>query len=184
MNGKKILKKEVNEILKGKNIGVLCEENDKYSKRRFIHIANGYDFLGRWFVVRTYVQKRYDISSQLLELLLALMELKLFTRKMFASLPKHFTYSRWSTFVENGYVSLVMDDPDTEKRIYTLSTKYRNIVKKTYHYLSGEEKIPEDSVHNPMANKKKQVPFDKKKLALIKKLNELETPEHKRYLFE
>ena len=57
------------------------------------------------------------------------------------------------------------------------------IVIEFYEYLSGEKKIPEDKYKNPMAHPDKQIPFDRKKMELIKKLNKLEVPEHKRFLF-
>lgn len=185
MNAKKDLPKETQDALKGKSINIIyTDEKDKYSKKRFVYVSRGYDFLGRLYVVRTYIQKRYNLDRHALELLLMLMELKVFNRKMFADLPRPFKFARFNTFIEEGYVNLVMDDEKTENRIYTLSTKYRNIVMKFYHYLSGEEKIPEDSVHNPLANKNTQIPFDRKKLEMIKRLNKLEVPKHKRFLFE
>lgn len=185
MSVRKDLPEEVQEILKGKSVNLAYVSNkERYTKRKFLQIHKGYDFLAQTFVVRTYIQKRYNLNRHTLELLLILMGWKLFTRKMFSEAPRSFRFSRFNSFLEDGYINLVMDDDDVEKRIYTLSTKYRNIVIKYYHYMSGEEKIPEDSVHNPMANKNKQVAYDKKKLEMIKRLNKLEVPEHKRFMWD
>ncbi len=185
MTAKETLPQKAQETLKGTNIKpVLQNDTDKYSKKRFAYVYQGYDMLQNIYTIRTYIQKRYGIDQMLLEILLNLMGLKIFTRADFSNLPKSFTYARWKTFKDSEYVNLLMNHYDTEKRIYTLSAKGKNIVIKFYEYLSGEKKIPTNGQKNPMANKNKQRVYDKKKLQLIKKLNKLEVPEHKRFLFE
>ncbi|CAL2094834.1 hypothetical protein [Tenacibaculum sp. 190524A02b] len=185
MNTKDELSEESRELLKGKNIQVkFGNDKDKYSKKRYAYVYKSYDLAENMYVVRTYIQKRYNLDRHILEILLKLQGMKIFTRAMYSDLPKSFTYSRWSSILESGYISLIMDDEDTDKRIYTLSTRGRNIVVKFYEYLSGEKKIPENSALNPMANKNKAIPFDKKKMDLIKKMNKLETPEHSKFLYK
>jgi hypothetical protein len=184
MDAKKYLRPSIKKDLKGKKINVLyVNTNDKYSKERFVYVSRGYDFLENISVVRAYIQKKHDISWFTLEILIKLMGMKIFSRIMFSEIPKNFSASRWNSFKEKGYVNTIMDHELTEKRLYSLNTKGRNIVIEFYEYLSGEKKIPEDKHKNPMAHPDKQIPFDRKKMDLIKKLNKLEVPEHKRYLF-
>ncbi|SED10924.1 hypothetical protein SAMN04489761_4302 [Tenacibaculum sp. MAR_2009_124] len=184
MSVRKELDKEAQKLLKGTHINpVYANDNDHYSKKRFAYIYQGFDFLENLYVIRTYIQKRYSLDRHILEILLKLMGMKIFTRAQYSEISKSFTYSRWDSILNSGYLNILMDHYNVEERIYTLNPKGRNIVIKFYKYLSGEEKIPEDSVHNPMANKKTQKPFDKKKMDAIKKLNQLDVSEHKKSLF-
>ena len=171
------LSKKARESAKGVKI-LFQEDKEKYSKSQFAQIYKGYDFLENLLTVRTYIQKHYAIDFATLELLLKLMGMKVFTRAEYAEAPRDFGFLRFNTFLELGYVNIVSDHYDVEKRLFTLSTKGKNIVTNFYMYLSGEKKIPEDAVNNPMANSKKQVAYDKKKLELIKKMNQLPMPEH------
>lgn len=184
MDVKKDLRLEIQSKLKGQKVAVsYLNDTDKYSKQRFLNVYKGYDMLENLYVVRSFVLKKYNISNQMLEMLLRLMGLKLFTWADFAETPRRFTLNRWSSVMDSGYVNLVMDHKKMEQRIYSLNTKGRNIVVNFYEYLVGEKKIPIEPSKNPMAHKKKQVAFDKKKLAFIKKLNEMEVPKHKKKMF-
>jgi len=159
------------------------EDKKKYSKIQFTQIYKGYDLLENIYTVRSYIQKHYDIEWSTLELYLKLMGMRLFTRKDYSEIPRDFQFHKFRTFRDKGYIMIVSDHPDVEKRVYTLSSNCKNIVTNFYAYLSGEKKIPEDSVNNPMFNKNKQLPFDKKKAELIKKMNQLPIPAHKKKLF-
>jgi len=185
MDAKIDLKKNVKEGLKGKTISVIyVNKDDKYSRKRFVYVSKGYDFLENISTIRTFVQKKNNIDWVTLEVLFKLMGYKVFSRLMFSDTPKSFTHTRWRRFKNKGYINLVMDHHDAEQRLYSLNTKGRNIVISFYEYLSGEKKIPEDGSRNPMENTNKRVAYDRKKMELIKKLNKLEVPEHKRYLYE
>lgn len=175
--------------LKGKGIIITHPDtdegrNDKYSKARFIQVYKGYDMLGDLFAVRTFIQKQYDINTYLFEILLKLMALRVFTRAEYREIPKSFKYSKFNNILDTGLVNMVMDHWDTERRLFALNTKGKNIMINFYKYLSGEKRIPETARYNVMANSKKQVAYDKKKLELIKRMNKLPIPEHKKFLFE
>lgn len=159
------------------------EEKEKYSKDQFVQIYKGYDFLENILTVRTYIQKRYDIDLAKLELLLKLMGMRVFTRAEFSEVPKEYGLKTFYTFMEMGYINLLSDNHDVEKRLFCLNTRGKNIVINFYKYLSGEKKIPESGTKNPMANRNKQVPFDLKKMELIKKMNQLPIKEHNKFLF-
>lgn len=185
VDAKKDLRIEVQKSLKGKNIAInYLNDKDKYTSQRFHQVYKGYDFLGDLCSVRTYIQKRYKIDFRTLEVLLKLMKYKVFTREMFSEIPKNFTLSKWNHFIKLGYLNLVMDASSIEDRLFCLNTKGRNIVISFYEYLSGEKKIPETSRHNPMANNNTKLPFDKRKMEVIKKLNQAEVAEHTRFLFK
>jgi len=175
---------EIKQLMKGKKINLIYDDDtDKYSKVRFQKVYRGYDMLEDLYTVRTYINKRYKLDRHILEILLKLSGMKLFTRAMYSDISKSFTWSRWDSILDSGYINLVMNHYDVEQRIFTLSTTGRNIVAKFYKYLVGEEKIPLESNKNPMVNKNTKIAFDKKKVDVIKKLQDKEVPEHKRYLF-
>lgn len=176
------LSKESKKQAKGVTV-IFQEEQEKYSKNQFVQIYKGYDFLENIFVVRTYIQKHYKIEWSKLELLIKLMGMRVFTRREFSAVPRELGFNRFKTFLNEGNIVLLSDHYDVEKRLYTLSARSKNIVTNFYQYLSGEKKIPEDSRNNPMFNSKKQVAFDKKKAALIKKMNQLPPKEHFKTLF-
>lgn len=158
------------------------EDSDKYSKRRYVQVYKGYDFLGNFLVVRNYIQKHYGIDLQLLELLLKLMEMRVFTVKDYTSLPKDFSYSRFNTAREKGFIQVLQNNQSVANETFCLSTRAQNIVTNFYQMLSGEKEVPTDR-RNPMAKKKGQKAFDKKKMALIDKLNATPTPEHIKRLY-
>lgn len=185
MDAKKDLDQRVQKALKGNNISInYLHKETKYSAQKFHQVYKGYDLLGDLYTVRTYIQKRYNIDLGTLEVLLKLMKMKVFSREMFSEIPRNFSLSKWNAFKDLGYFNTVMDDQSIDKRLFCLNTKGRNIVISFYEYLSGEKKIPENSRYNPMANKNTQLPFDKRKMEVIKKLNQMEVPKHTRFLFE
>lgn len=178
-----LLRKNIKDGIKGTRVAFL-EEKEKYSKLQFVRVYKGYDFLENLHTVRSYIQKRYDIDLDTLELLLKLMGLRLFTQADFMWVPKKFGNSRFTTFKKKGFLTLVADHRKSAKRIWGLNMKGKAIVTHFYKCLSGEEKISEDPALNPMFNDKKQVAFDKKKMAIIKELNRTPPPEHFKKLFK
>ena len=185
MGAKQSLSRKTQKKLKGQGVLVdYINDAEKYSKQKFAHIYKGYDAFENFGVVRAYIQAKYDINIDILEILLNLMGKKIFGYKEFHHIPRRFDYQRWGKFLEYGYVNLVMDHEKTENRLYTLNTKGRNIIVNFYAYLSGEKKIPEDSKHNPLANSKTQSAFDKKRMQAIKRMNKLEPKAHTQYFFK
>ena len=154
----------------------------KYSKTQFVEVYKGYDMLENLFTVRTFLQKKYAIDHYLFEILLKLMGMKVFSRAQYVKLPKPFNYKRLQNMIDTGLINQIMDHTDSEKRLYTLNTKGRNIVIHFYKYLSGELKIPEKSKFNTMA-KKSACPYDKKKMELIKQMNKLPVKDHIKTLY-
>lgn len=178
----KYIGKDASKKLKGCSIN-LHEEDEKYSVKQYVQIYKGYDMLQNLHVTRTYIQKRYKIDWILLELLLQLMGLRIFTVTDYTSLPKDFSLSRFRTIREKGWVQIIQDNHSAAHHVYGLSTKGKNICIKFYKILSGEIPIPESGSVNPMAKKSTQNAYDKKKMLLIEKLNKLPTKEHFKTLF-
>lgn len=179
----KLASKDARKNLKGVRIDIK-ENVDKYSRSRFILVYKGYDFLENILVVRTYIQKHYDIDFDALELLLKLMGMRLFTIKDYTSLPKKFSYVRFNNAIDRGFIQIVQTEHSVANQVYCLSARAQNICTNFYQMLAGEKPIPEDGATNPMAKKSTQTAYDKKKLDLIKKLNQLPPKEHFKKLYE
>ena len=175
------LSKEAVKEAKGVDIHFHNEE-PKYTRQAFAQIYKGYDFLENLFTVRTYIQKHYNIDFPHLELLLKLMGMRVFTRIEYSEIPRDYGFNRFNTFLREGHIVVLSTHNKVEMRLFTLSTKSKNIVTNFYAYLSGEKKIPEDYVNNPMFNSNKRVAYDKKKAELIKKMNKLPMSPHNKKL--
>jgi hypothetical protein len=85
--------------------------------------------------------------------------------------------------LDSGFIVLVADHYNVEERLYSLSTRGKNICIKFYKHLSGEEKIPMTSNYNPLIHKAKDQKYTAKKLELIKKLNETDRRPHNKKLY-
>ena len=121
--------RKIKGAIKGTNARVgYRKDKEKYSKKVFIQVYKGYDFLENLLVVRSFIHRKHGVDIGMLELLLKLMAMKAFTRAQYRLLPKQFTYTRLKYLMDAGYVNMVSDHTNTEKRIFALNTKGRNIV--------------------------------------------------------
>tara|TARA_R110002012_G_scaffold321174_1_gene547899 strand:- start:4962 stop:5525 length:564 start_codon:yes stop_codon:yes gene_type:complete len=182
-SAKSDLSKDANKYSKG--IPVRYEsDKEKYSKTKFVQVYRGYDFLENLGTVRQFIQRKYDISWRDLELMLKLFAMKVFSMSDYHATPRYYTHNKFKSALDNGFIQLVSDHNTVVKRLYTLSARNKNIVRKFYAFLSGEEKIPEDSHYNPMAKKNKDYAMDKHRMDLIKRMNQLPVKAHTKRLFE
>lgn len=153
----------------------------RYIKPLFLTIYQGYDFLENFMLVRAYIQKRYDIPLKLLELLLFLAPKHFFTQYDYSLVAKDYTYRRISNLVKTGLFKVIANSPNRGKELYAVSSLGKSIITEFYECLSGEKKIPETQI-NPMALKSANK-FEKKKFAMIKKMNQLPVSDTKKGVF-
>lgn len=185
---KDVLSESAMAIIKENGISVTKKYNGrattvKYSKAQHIEVFLGYDLLENFIVARPYIQKRYKIDLCLLELLLYLSPKQYFTMIDYRNMPKQFKYSTMKNLLNTGYISVLQAGSAMDKHLYCVNNKGSIIVRHFYEILSGEKKISEESFINPLALKRNTSTFDKKRMALIEKLNQSEVPESKRKLF-
>lgn len=174
-----VIKKE---IVINKNVSGTAKYS-KYKKQRFIQFYDGYDFLQNFIVVRQYVQKRYKIDLNLLEILLYLFPMQYFTRDDYKIIPRNYGYRKISDLVRAGYVNIAVTGKNQGEHLYTLNRQGTEIVKIFYESLAGERKIPEQPQKNPMALKTANK-ITKKQMDLIKVLNQKEVPQTRKAMFE
>lgn len=154
----------------------------KYSKPQYLNIHQGYDFLENLIVVRKYIQKKHNINFALLEMLLYLGPKNVFTFDDYRLMSKEFRYNRIQNILDSGYVKIIFEGKNKTKHLYGMTATGKNIVGQFYELLSGERRIPEYSQQNPMAVKK-AIAYDKIKMDMIKRINQMDVKDHMKSLF-
>ena len=174
--------------MKKNGISVVIDKNLKYSrgaytKRKFLRVSNSFDAFENLLVVRRYVQERYDITIQMLEIMLYLYPKQYFTQEDYRKIPKQYKYARINSMLLSGIAKIAADGLKNKgDRIYCLSAKSKGIVVHFYECLSGERKMSEWTASNPMALAGASN-YDKKTLELIKSINKMEVPESRKSLY-
>jgi hypothetical protein len=184
---KNLLSERTLKAMKEQNVIIKYAENknskkDKYSKKLHLEFFVGYDLLENLLVARPYIQKRYNIDLGLLELLIYLGPKQFFTQADYAEMPKQFKYCSIKNLMNTNFIGIVQNGECLSDHIYHVNRKGSEIIRHFYEILSGEKKIPEDYA-NPLARKKTRTPFDKKKMDLIQRINQLPAPEKKKPLY-
>lgn len=155
---------------------------NKYSKDRYLHIYRGYNLLENSIVIRHYIQKRYSIDYNFLEILLYLFPKQYFTSTDYGELPKQYTRRTMRSMLKSGYINIMQKGSNLNRHVYCLNRAGKEIVIHYYECLSGEKKVLE-TTDNPMTRSDVNK-FTKKKMDLIRKINQLPVPESKKGLFE
>lgn len=154
----------------------------KYSKTdRKLILNEGYDVLENLSVVRLYIQRKYEISFKLLEIILYLYPRNYFTWGEYYEFPKHFQYNRMRKMIEDGIISIAVEGKGERSRLYCLSRKHRSIVTNFYAYLFGEKKIP---TKQTALNRIGSSEMDRRRHKLIQKLNGIPPSDTKKRFFE
>jgi hypothetical protein len=141
-----VLRKENIYIVKGNG-------HRKYNKQVF-QIQDCYNFLEYIFIVRVYIQKKYDIQWRTLEFLFFLYAKQFFTYQDFNRYPAPYDSKRIRRMIEIGYVKIFKERKGKSKQVYCLTTLGKRIVSLFYEHLSGERSIPATRSNNPILARK------------------------------
>jgi hypothetical protein len=185
----KAIPKRAKAEIKRRNIELKTKNRDKgdrvkYEKKHYAEIVLGYDMLENLMLVRTYIQKKYEIRFKLLELLLFLAPKQFFTQADYKEIAKNYTYGRIDNIVDSGFVKIMTLGESKGRHLYTLSPIGKTMIAEFYKCLFGEKKIPTERLRdNPLASKSANI-YIQKKFALIKQMNQLPVSETKRQFFE
>lgn len=167
---------ETREELLKENIRVENDTSDKKYNRRIIKVAENYNFLEYYLIIRMFMQQKHDIDNRLLEILFFLYPKKLFTWKDFKEYPLTFTYRRIDTLLEKGMVEVFRPDTAKSRQIYRLTQKAQTIVRNFYEYLSGEKKLPTNRQNNPLLATQPKTSRERLIQEMIYKMNQAEKP--------
>lgn len=153
-------------------------KDNQYKKSVYLLYYDGYDFLENLHVVRVYVQKRYEISFNILELLLHLFPKQFFTSTDYYRIQKQFTLNNVHYLMQLGFVMNV--STLKTKPLYTLTRTATSIVTLFYELLSGEKQIPLNVYSKNKMIGSEATNSDKKRMAMIKRLQAEPVPETKK----
>ena len=106
-------------------------------------------------LVRAFIQKKYDISINTLELLLFLFPKQFFTQEDYGGISKQYTFRNIKALLEADFITIKSRGAGFYTHLYTLSNKSRRIVFSFYEMISGDVPIPTDERYNKMANNDK-----------------------------
>lgn len=111
------------------------------------------DNLKYYRIVRYWVKAKYGVSQDDFEMLLFLYSEPLFDITLFRDYEIIFRWDkkRLKRLMDNGWVIEQDQFSRTRsKKLYSLSTKAKNMIKKVYNVLDGTEKISTDPRKNPL----------------------------------
>lgn len=177
---KKVLKEQKVKLHTGKYFG---EEKPKYDRKQSLYVFEGYNLLQNHMAVRFYMKKKHKIQFEYFEILLYLMPMNYFKGDELFPIPKQFNMNRIRHLSDKGYIIIALKGENKMEHIWTLSPKAKKMVEEYYKLLSGEWKIPEDAINNPMA-RPDACRFEQRKMEFIKLVNKKDPPENLKPLYQ
>lgn len=124
----------------------------KYYKKDAV-VNMDYNLLENMYVVRKFVQKKFDIDLRELEILLYLFPKGFFSHRDYKNFPLSYTHRQISSVIKRDFVRIFTEGANKSKHTYTLTKSAKHIVIVYYKYLSGELSIPINSENNPLVRK-------------------------------
>lgn len=114
-----------------------------------------YDYLKYWKIVKYYYQRKYNLSTSELDLILFLYSEKYFTRKTLELFDNILSWdkNRIKKMMDEGWILIFRESKPGSPRIYELSYKSRNLVTNIYKNLECSETIPTHPTINKMFRK-------------------------------
>jgi len=113
-----------------------------------------HNFLKYWRVVRYWAHRKYELSTEQIEMLLYLYDQPLFSRKDFQNFEGLLSWdkTRLKEFVDKGLIIVWREHVGYKKqaKMYELSVKSKRICNSIYKKLTQEEHISETPHHNPV----------------------------------
>ena len=126
----------------------------KYKRKRkrdygkMLVVSSGYNFLENYGIVRKYMQWKYKITLEEMEIIYYLYPRTYFTRKDYLQFPRSWGNERFNKMIEKGLFKNVF--PENKRYIvYTLTHQIKIMVEQTHLLLAGDMKIPTDYRANP-----------------------------------
>lgn len=112
-----------------------------------------HNFMKYWRVVRYWAKRKYNISTEDIEVILYLYDIDLFTRKQYTQFEGLLAWDkkRFNRFLEAGtVVEWRPSDNKRQAKLYCLSVGAKRMCSSIYKKLLLEERIPETPKKNPI----------------------------------
>lgn len=109
------------------------------------------DYLKYWKVIRQYYKTKHGLTQADLDMLLFLYSEPYFSKDKFQEFNNILTWDRhrFENLLRDGWIENFRKSHGSNRGIYNLSDKGKNIVRDLYRKLNGEE-IPTSLTNNPM----------------------------------
>jgi hypothetical protein len=141
----KDLPENVMALIKEKNIDVLPlpikkHQTEKYAfKKHTLYLRQDQDLLKYMMVVRPFILRKHSITIGLLEFLLYLNSMRVFTYTDYNAIPKSLTYKNMKWFFDRDLINIKIEDKKVRfNNIYQLTHKAKAIINEYYGLLAGE----------------------------------------------
>lgn len=157
---------ETRRILKSVGYKVQRKTKNKYRHLKFrvktsgrpksplqtIHVSLDYACMQHYGIVRHFFKLHHGIDIMMLELLLFLYPIGLFTRQDYNIFPHRYSTRKISTLVKKGVIERVFDDVGNKsfRQVFRLTREYKGLVRNFYEYMHQERELPEITQYNKM----------------------------------
>ena len=132
-----------------------------------------HNFLKYWRVIRYWAKRKYDLSTEDIDILLYLYSEDIFKLSIFKEYESilNWNKNRFHNLIRRGLIISWRDktSPKSRARLYKLSTKGKRICSTIYKKILQEENISESRVNNPIFGKASY--SDKVYRNIIRKMN-------------
>lgn len=117
-----------------------------FTEKKFLEIHEGYDFLRNFGIISCYVEERYGIDVNALQLLLYLYPLNYFSAEDYRLFPHTSSYKAAlrTNGKPNDLLEIAVYATNRQNHIFTLKSKYKRIVVEFYKLLAGVKQINKD----------------------------------------
>lgn len=124
-----------------------------------ITVSLDYDTLQYLGIVRSYVQKKHNITVSVLELMLFLYPLGVWSKGDYNKFPHRYNTRNIEVLINKGYIEPMFAEHSIKSRLQTfrLSRVAKRAVRDFYEYVHGEKTLPEEARSNPLLHKNASV---------------------------
>jgi len=141
------------------------------------------DYMKYFKLARHYIQAKYKISLEELEILLYLNSEDYFGRREYAWYANlhSFAQQRMDPLLDKGMIEVFRRKHGSQREIYCLSSLARSVCRAFYKTISGDHLYPENELSNPLFKKnidKNDIKFKKAMLDLNTATKQLRHPSH------
>lgn len=134
------------------NYNLKRSKSKKYKKELMVEV--NYNYLQYLGVVRIYLQSKYKLTFEDIELILYLQGKNYFTKKDYRRFPCSWGFKRFNRLVQDDFIVKLSSVPErTRGCVFMLSLKAKKMVMDFHKMLSGEKPIPTCPQHNPIFRK-------------------------------
>lgn len=120
-----------------------------------ITVSLDYDTLQYLGIVRSYVQKKHNITISVLELMLFLYPLGVWSKQDYNKFPHRYNTRNIEVLINKGYIEPMFAEHSVKSssQTFRLSRVAKRAVRDFYEYIHGEKTLPEETRTNPLLHK-------------------------------